>query len=187
MKHLTKLFIIAPLLLCACSKNTVKRKSNVERISVTDPATETMEPEVNTETASLTITSSDLIDGEWNCDITSSRGSNRTPELSWNAIDGAEEYVIYMIDTSANNWLHWRVSGLTDTHLDPGSQAGEYVGPYPPSGTHTYIIKVYALSAPPLSLPGNFDATNEDDLSFIDEGLANIITSAEISGTFTAQ
>ena len=113
--------------------------------------------------------------------------SNRTPELSWNAIDGAEEYVIYMIDTSANNWLHWRVSGLTDTHLDPGSQAGEYVGPYPPSGTHTYIIKVYALSAPPLSLPGNFDATNEDDLSFIDEGLTNIITSAEISGTFTAQ
>ena len=72
MKHLTKLFIIAPLLLCACSKNTVKRKSNVERISVTDPAAETMEPEVNTETASLTITSSDLIDGEWNSDITSS-------------------------------------------------------------------------------------------------------------------
>lgn len=187
MKHLTKLFIIAPLLLCACSKNTVKRKSNVERISVTDPAAETMESEVNTETASLTITSSDLIDGEWNSDITSSCGSNRTPELSWNAIDGAEEYVIYMIDTSANNWLHWRVSCLTDTHLDPGSQAGEYVGPYPPSGTHTYIIKVYALSAPPLSLPGNFDATNEDDLSFIDEGLTNIITSAEISGTFTAQ
>ena len=71
MKHLTKLFIIAPLLLCACSKNTVKRKSNVERISVTDPATETMEPEVNTETASLTITSSDLTDGEWNRDIQS--------------------------------------------------------------------------------------------------------------------
>lgn len=168
MKRLTKLFIITTLFLCACSKNTVKRKSNVERVSVTDPATETMEPEVNTETASLTITSSDLIDGEWNSDITSSCGSNRTPELSWNAIDGAEEYVIYMIDTSANNWLHWRVSG-------------------PTSGTHTYIIKVYALSAPPLSLPGNFDAANEDDLSFIDEGLTNIITSAEISGTFTAQ
>lgn len=64
MKRLTKLFIITTLFLCACSKNTVKRKSNAERISVTDPATETMEPEVNTETASLTITSSDLIDGE---------------------------------------------------------------------------------------------------------------------------
>ena len=145
MKHLTKLFIIAPLLLCACSKNTVKRKSNVERISVTDPATETMEPEVNTETASLTITSSDLIDGEWNSDITSSCGSNRTPELSWNAIDGAEEYVIYMIDTSANNWLHWRVSGLTDTHLDPGSQVGEYVGPYPPSGTRISLKSMHYL------------------------------------------
>lgn len=140
MKHLTKLCIIATLLLCACSKNAVKRKSNVERVSVTDPTEETMEPEVNPEPASLTITSSDLIDGEWNSDITSSIGSNRTPELSWNAIDGAEEYVIYMIDTSANNWLHWRASGLTDTHLDPGSQAGEYVGPYPPSGTHTHIL-----------------------------------------------
>lgn len=111
----------------------------------------------------MKVTSKGLSNGVWNEKITNtSYGENVSPELTWSAVDGAAEYAVYMVDPDGHNWLHWRVTGFQGTHLDEGEMpdGSEYVGPYPPSGTHRYIVTVYALKAKPDSIPGNFDSSN---------------------------
>lgn len=50
-------------------------------------AGEQEEPDMSEQ--NITITSTDLIDGVWNEEITNTKyGSNVSPQLSWNAIDG---------------------------------------------------------------------------------------------------
>lgn len=101
--------------------------------------------------ATLPITSADLHDGVWDAAITNtSRGENCSPQLSFDAVEGASYYVIYMVDETANNWVHWYAE-VPGTELSRGANPGSYVGPYPPrgSGPHTYTIYVYALSGPP--------------------------------------
>ncbi len=111
----------------------------------------------------MKVTSKSLSNGVWNEKITNtSYGENVSPELTWSAVDGAAEYAVYMVDPDGHNWLHWRVTGFQGTHLDEGEMpdGSGYVGPYPPSGTHRYIVTVYALKAKPDSIPGNFDSSN---------------------------
>jgi phosphatidylethanolamine-binding protein (PEBP) family uncharacterized protein len=144
----------------------------------------------------MTVTSENLHNGVWDDVITNtSAGENLSPELTWSAVDGAEEYAIYMIDPDGHNWLHWRVTGFTGTHLDEGEtpDGSEYVGPYPPSGTHRYIVTVYALKAEPDSIPGNFDSSNSGT-SKIEKALdtaggttGNIIAKGTLEGTYTAK
>ncbi|MDD5881926.1 MULTISPECIES: YbhB/YbcL family Raf kinase inhibitor-like protein [Erysipelotrichaceae] len=141
----------------------------------------------------LNLSSDDLSDGVWNSVIASNgSGQNLSPELSFDAVEGAEEYAVVMIDPDGNNWLHWIASGIKRTHLSQGENPGSYQGPYPPSGTHTYEVTVYALKAAPDALPGTFDAAGnspEDLLAGMDTagGLrGNVIVSETISGTYTA-
>jgi len=144
----------------------------------------------------MKVTSESLKNGVWNEKITNTyAGENVSPELSWNKVDGAAEYAIYMIDPDGHNWLHWRVTGFTGTHLEEGEMpaGSEYIGPYPPSGTHRYIVTVYALKAAPDSIPGNFDSANTDtddmekalDISGGKPG--NIIAEGKLEGTYTAR
>jgi len=148
------------------------------------------------ESAEMKVTSENLHDGVWDEIITNtSAGENRSPELTWSAVDGAEEYAVYMIDPDGHNWLHWRVTGFTGTHLDEGETPAnsEYVGPYPPSGTHRYIVTVYALKAAPDTVPGNFDSSNsgtdkiEEALDTSGGSKGNIITTGVLEGTYTAR
>lgn len=143
----------------------------------------------------MNITSENLHGGVWDTDIANTkRGRNVSPELTWDAVTGAEEYVIYMLDPSAGNWLHWRAHGITATHLDEGAaiQQSEYVGPYPPSGTHTYTVYVFALKSRADSYPGTFDSRNSGIESIIDTldkaggKKGNIIKKGSLSGTYTA-
>jgi len=141
----------------------------------------------------IDITSSSLReDGKWLSIITNSNG-NKSPQLSWTPVENAACYAIYMIDTSAGNWLHWIVKDITETELELGAELinSQYVGPYPPSGTHTYEITVYALSASPDSYLGTFNDANTIidivikavDTSNGESG--NIIAKGVISGTYT--
>jgi phosphatidylethanolamine-binding protein (PEBP) family uncharacterized protein len=113
----------------------------------------------------MKISSENLSDGVWDTEITNTaKGRNISPELTWSAVPGAEEYAIYMIDPDGGNWIHWIASGITGTHVDAGEQMdnSQYVGPYPPSGTHHYIVTVYALRSRPDNLPGRFDSSNRN-------------------------
>ncbi|MGN1390207.1 MAG: YbhB/YbcL family Raf kinase inhibitor-like protein [Bulleidia sp.] len=151
--------------------------------------------ETPAETAALTLhlSSEDLSDGVWNSVIASEgSGQNLSPELSYDAVEGAEEYAIVMIDPDGNNWLHWIASGITGTELSQGENPGSYKGPYPPSGTHTYEVTVYALKAAPDAMPGTFDAAGnspEDLFAGMDTAggqSGNVIVFETISGTYTA-
>lgn len=143
---------------------------------------------------SMTVTSDNLHNGVWDTEITNTvKGKNLSPELSWSTVDGAEEYVVYMVDPDGHNWIHWILTGVTKTHLDEGESLpdNQYVGSYPPSGTHRYIVTVYALAERPDSYPGNFDASNSDP-NIIEEGLdqaggksGNILAVGSLEGKYT--
>lgn len=142
----------------------------------------------------MKISSENLSDGVWDTEITNTaKGRNISPELTWSAVPGAEEYVIYMIDPDGGNWIHWIASGITGTHVDAGEQVDnrQYVGPYPPSGTHHYIVTVYALSSRPDNLPGRFDSSNRnpgiivENLDTVNGKSGNILASGTLEGTYT--
>lgn len=91
------------------------------------------------------VTSENLNYYEWDKKIGWSNG-NINPELSWEKVDGASEYVVFMIDNDTQDFiLHSYVT--TDTnHLDAGvfDENTGYVGPQPPS-PHEYEVYVFAV------------------------------------------
>lgn len=139
------------------------------------------------------LSSDDLHDGVWDSDITNTKnGTNRSPQLSWDAVDGASCYAVYMVDTGTtgvSSWMHWK-SLTEETSLPAGwAPKEEYVGPYPPEGTHVYEILVFAMKQPPEKLKGAFDNSNEKLLEAFkvmdgEEG-GNIIACGHIKGTYT--
>ena len=137
------------------------------------------------------LSSEDLHDGVWDTVITkTANGENRSPQLSWKPVDGASCYAVFMIDTSAGNWLHWKSVTDSETVLPAGwAPQSEYVGPYPPSGTHDYEIYVLALKEKPERIKGSFDNSNPKMLEYakdIDgENEDNIISYGHLMGTYT--
>ena len=101
--------------------------------------------------ATLNVTSESLEGERWSDRITNTdAGQNLSPQLTFDKVEGAEYYVIYMVDETAGNWVHWYAE-VTDNELEEGANPGQYVGPYPPkgSGDHYYYIYVYALEGKP--------------------------------------
>ena len=142
--------------------------------------------------SSFEVKSADLgDDGKWKDDIGSlkKKGNNVSPQLSWEPVEGAGEYVIYMVDTSAYNWLHWK-SVSKGTDLPTGwAPAEEYKGPYPPagSGDHNYEVYVFALKEPAESVEVRFDNMNQEffeTIKSLDNGVGNVISYGRITGTY---
>ena len=141
----------------------------------------------------IKITSSSLRDdGKWLSVITSSKGDNKSPQLSWTPVENASCYAIYMIDTSASNWCHWIAKDVKVTELEFGAELGnsKYKGPYPPSGEHTYEVMVFALKNSPDSYAGYFDSANsslDDILKALDTSngeTGNILSKGVLTGTY---
>jgi Raf kinase inhibitor-like YbhB/YbcL family protein len=85
-------------------------------------------------------------------------GENYSPQLAWTGTPaGTQSFAITMIDQNFVHWLQFNIPAetteLAETIGGPeiGVKAingfGEfgYGGPCPPSGTHTYVITLYAL------------------------------------------
>ena len=96
----------------------------------------------------IEVTSDNANTGEWDVDIGLKEG-NLSPELTWDEVDGAGCYAVFMIDVSTTTWLMWYVV-VDTTHFDKGryTDSTEYVGPYPP-GAHDFIVYVVALKDVP--------------------------------------
>ena len=162
-------------------------------------ATEADSPQKNNafidEYDSFEVTSTSLNNGVWNDVISNTdKGSNKSPQLQWDAVDGAGLYVIIMDDPDSWHFMHWKSDNVTETSLDEGwAPSSEYVGPYPPSGaTRTYEVYVVALKAPVERVKGAFGASNpkfEENFKALDtdaEGNSgNIIAIGRLPGTFT--
>ncbi len=105
-----------------------------------------------------------MIPKPYTCD-----GADVSPPLS---IDGVPEktkslaLIVDDPDAPMGTWVHWVVwnigpgtKEIPENTVPPGALQGrndfgkpKYGGPCPPSGTHRYFFKLYALSAP-LALP----------------------------------
>ncbi len=123
-------------------------------------------------------------------------GENASPQLSWEPVEGATVYAIYMVDMNTNNFLHWRSSDITETNLPQGwASSADYVGPYPPPGsTHQYNIYVFALKAPVERVKGGINSQAVKLQEFMDsldtdaEGnTGNIVAVGRIIGHYTAK
>lgn len=120
------------------------------------------------------------------------KGENLSPELSWDMVEDASCYAIYMYDADALNFLHWRLADVTDTSIKEGAITSEtmYVGPFPPEGTHHYEIVVYALKHAPKFYAGELkkqaDITAiEDNLNIVDGEEGNVVGVGLVQCTVT--
>jgi Raf kinase inhibitor-like YbhB/YbcL family protein len=109
------------------------------------------------------------IPAKYTCD-----GQNVSPPLEWSGVPPAAKSLALVCedpDAPGKTWIHWVVYDLPATisqlpegitqgdTLNDGAKQGRndfgktgYGGPCPPSGTHRYFFKLYALDTP-ASLP----------------------------------
>jgi Raf kinase inhibitor-like YbhB/YbcL family protein len=115
-------------------------------------------------TEPLRLSSSAFADGaEIPADYTC-RGADKSPPLSWVGVaPGTVELAVVMrdIEPAAEGFVHWvvagmapTVGGLAEATAPPGVEAENdfgrpgWAGPCPPSDTHHYEIRLYALAEP---------------------------------------
>ena len=97
-----------------------------------------------------------------------------------------------MIDTTVTYWLHWKSLNVTETELSAGAAtAEEYIGPYPPSGTHDYEIRVFALKEAVAEEQSKFDNSNAEfdqmtaALDIGSSGAGNVLAYGTLTGSYT--
>jgi len=137
----------------------------------------------------------EAIPSDFSCD-----GRDVSPALTWTEPPaGTQSFALIMDDPDApmGTWVHWVIFNIpastrnltegtpTDPQLSDGSLQGKtsagssgYHGPCPPSGTHRYFFKLYALDTV-LSLSSKAD---KKELLAAMEG--HILANAELMGTF---
>ncbi len=137
-----------------------------------------------------------MIPSKHTCD-----GDDASPPLVWSGVpDSAKSLALVCEDPDAphGTWTHWVVYGIPATAhtlpaalptretLDDGTRQGKndfqkfgYGGPCPPSGTHRYYFKLYALDTT-LDLP---PAPAKDQLLKALDG--HILAQGELMGRYT--
>jgi Raf kinase inhibitor-like YbhB/YbcL family protein len=136
-----------------------------------------------------------LIPAKYTCD-----GADVSPPLQWDAVpEGTKSIALICDDPDApmGTWVHWVIFGLPadirelaedvppDKTLPNGARQGTsdfgrigYGGPCPPSGTHRYFFKIYALDRE-LDLPAG---ARKRDLLKAMEG--HIVGQGELIGKY---
>lgn len=135
------------------------------------------------------------IPAEYTCE-----GQNISPPLEWGAIPReSQSVVLIMEDTDApmGIWVHWVLFNLPPTihslpealpalkQLANGEIQGMnsykthgYSGPCPPSGSHQYVFKLYALDKP---MPEREGVTKSD---LEEEMKGHTLAAGELMGTY---
>jgi Raf kinase inhibitor-like YbhB/YbcL family protein len=143
--------LIVPILLFCCCKGCEQTDSNAA-------GGEKMEIKVT----SSAFAEGGLIPPKYTCD-----GSDISPPLQWASVpEGTKSIALISDDPDApvGTWVHWVLFNLPaeareleenippDETLPNGAKQGTsdfgrigYGGPCPPSGTHRYLFKIYAL------------------------------------------
>lgn len=141
----------------------------------------------------ITVTSpsfknNDFIPAQYTCD-----GRNISPAVKLEHIPTEAVTLAIIVedpDAPAGTWVHWVVWNIPVTHLIKENEIhgiqglndfgnNRYGGPCPPSGTHRYLFKVYALDSV-LNLPTN---TRKIDLEKAMSG--HILGFGELMGLYT--
>jgi len=122
------------------------------------------------------------------------RADNISPHLKWqDAPSQTKSFALSCNDPDApvGDWIHWLVCNIpadieeisqegpipgTELKNDYGKE--EYGGPAPPSGTHRYFFRIYALNV------NNLEDINKNN--FMEKVKEHTIESAEIIGLYSA-
>ncbi len=166
-------------------------------------------PTVAVAAATFTVSSASFPNGDPIPDMYANYlyGDNISPELSWiNVPTGTQSFAVTCIDPAAGKWVHWMVidipaditglaegASLNDMPEDSielnnsfyGLNLGEkygygYGGPEPPSGKHTYVFTVYALSVTSVNASGKIS-----EAAFLKLVSGKILAKTQWTGTFT--
>src|SRR5438309_11717707 len=190
--------IFALVFLCSCQTANQNRVGANQSRPATTPAEKHSEP--GSEKMSIKITSTAFADGEmmpkqYTCD-----GANVSPPLFWSGVPASAKALALICDdpdAPGKTWVHWVVydlpaslSSLTENIAttaeltDGGTQGANdfkkigYGGPCPPSGTHRYYFKLYALDAELDLKPGAM----KSDLLKAMEG--HVVAQGQLMGTY---
>ncbi|MFW9969495.1 MAG: YbhB/YbcL family Raf kinase inhibitor-like protein [Candidatus Odinarchaeota archaeon] len=123
------------------------------------------------------------------------RGGNKSPHLKWEKPPpNTKSFAISCNDPDApaGDWIHWLVVNIPK-HITEIPQGGPvpgdqlqtdfgkigYGGPSPPSGTHRYVFKIYALDVEKLK--------GINKKNFYEEMEDHTVMSAEIIGLYKSK
>jgi Raf kinase inhibitor-like YbhB/YbcL family protein len=183
------LLLISVILASCSSSTTTTAQPSATSISESEStATEA--------TMSLTLTSDAFANGQSIPAKYSCVGKNISPALAWNEPPAGTQSFALIVDdpdAPAGTWVHWvlfniPVSTLSlDESMDTSAMSAgrnssgkmSYDGPCPPSGTHRYFFKLYALDSTLSLSPG---ATKEQLLAAMK---GHILAQGELMGTFS--
>ena len=180
---ISALMLVSFMIGCSSQASIMKKSDNyIDTIFFEDVTT-------------FNVTSKCVKNGRWMDKISNtSRGENISPDLSWEAVDGATQYQVIMID---GNWLHMDVStrgtSLAEGEFGKGEKGARYVGPYPPLGTtHTYSVFVFALKNEPGNFYMGFDGGGNsiNDIykglnTDVDGNTGNVISYGRLDGNYS--
>lgn len=174
-----------------------------ETKEVEQPMTEVIEsPEPTQSPVEFKLTSESFLEGEPIPSKYACNGEDVSPPLAWDgAPNNANSFVLIMDDPDVpvGTWVHWVLFNTpgdenslpenlpADAIFANGGQQGSnswgnigYGGPCPPSGTHRYYFKLYALDT---SLVLGESASKEDVLAAME---GHILMETELMGTYSA-
>ncbi|HYB54429.1 MAG TPA: YbhB/YbcL family Raf kinase inhibitor-like protein [Thermoanaerobaculia bacterium] len=128
-------------------------------------------------------------------------GPDRSPALSWRGVPAQARSLALVCedpDAPRGNWVHWVLYGIPPSttslpeavppsaSLPGGGTHGKndfgrlgYGGPAPPSGTHRYFFRLYAIDVP-LALPAG---ATRAELTRAIEG--HVLARGELMGTYS--
>lgn len=166
--------------------------------AVTDAPSVPMEDTMPFELTSSVFAQGESIPVKYSC-----KGEDISPPLAWgDPPAGTQSLALIMDDPDApgGTWDHWILFNIspdlrelqenlpmTGKNQDPNAtfvgnnswRRADYGGPCPPSGTHRYFFKLYALDTIISLLPG---ATKQELLKAMD---GHILAETELMGTFS--
>jgi Raf kinase inhibitor-like YbhB/YbcL family protein len=186
MKHIFLFCLVLTIILSSCTSNQAT-------------ATETTEADMSLEITSDAFVSGQSIPAKYTC-----TGKNISPAITWgDPPAGTQSFALIMDDPDApmGTWVHWvlynipadrrsleealpvtgkNVANTNSIFVGTNSWGNiGYGGPCPPSGTHRYCFKLYALDTTISLLPG---ATKDELLR---EMKGHILAQGELMGTFS--
>ncbi len=139
------------------------------------------------EVSSTAFKNNEAIPGEYTCD-----GAQLAPPLSWSKVPAGTRSIAILVedpDAPKGTFTHWLVTGIPPATasiskelphgaVESKNDAGKtgYVGPCPPSGTHRYEFRVYALD---IALPKAMSRTE-----FLKAAEGHTLAMGQLVGTY---
>ncbi len=139
---------------------------------------------------SLAFENNQIIPAKYTCD-----GENINPPLEWEGVPNQAKSLVLIVDdpdAPSGTWVHWTVWNISpqttqiwENSVPAGALEGKtsfgragYGGPCPPSGTHRYFFKLYALNT-------LLDLRENSDIKVLENAIKDrIVDQAELIGLY---